>query len=161
MALLGYYLPIGAGSTGSLGKWSSLPMLLVLLVAVLLGLVAQLGREGRELSSDNRRYRRYFDLLGWRWGRWQPLPPVVGVTLKFFTEVAKGDSTSWGIWDTSGQRYQKLVLLLSLQDSREGLVLNEFNTDELAVTRQAAQELATRFGVPVHEYLAPQRTRRR
>ena len=158
------YIPYSSSAASP--EWvRALTMLLIVLALLLSGLVAGLGRQGTELSPDNRFYRSYFELLSWRFGQWQPLPPVVGITLKFFTEVTRGNAgngaASWGVWDTSGVRYQKLVLLLSLQNSTTGLVINEFSADELPQARQAAQEAATRFGVPVREYLVPQRPQRR
>lgn len=164
MAFFGY-LPANYGYSSSPEWVRSLAMLLILVVMLGTGLLAALGREGTDLSPDNRYYRRYFGLLGLRLGRWQLLPPVVGITLKFYSEVARGNAgngpSSWGIWDTAGVRYRKLVLLLSLQGSATGLVVGEFSTDNLEAARQAAQALAGRFGVPVREYLVPQRTRRR
>jgi hypothetical protein len=164
--LLLVYFPASYSSTASPEWVRGLTMLLILLALLLAGLVAGLGRQGTDLSADHRFYRYYFGLLGWRWGRWQPLPPVVGVTLKFYTEVSRGNAgngpASWGIWNTSNVHYEKLVLLLSLQNSTEGLVLREFSSTELTEARQVAQEVASSFGnVPVHEYLAPQRNRRR
>jgi hypothetical protein len=162
MLLFAFSIPVGS-SSGSPEWLVNLTMLLILLALLLGGLGAAIGHNGLEISGDSRFYRNYFGILGWHIGRWQPLPPVVGITLKFYTEVSGGISGngagSWGVWDSSGVRCEKLVLLLSLQSTREGLILKEFTSNELAVARHAAQEVATRFGgVPVREYLLPART---
>ena len=86
------------------------------LLAVLVDCLAKLGVE---IGSDRKAYRNCFVLFGWRLGQWKPLPTVVGVTLKYFSYIARGVSTpggatSWGIWNKSSQRHEELVVMLSL-----------------------------------------------
>ncbi|RZK45396.1 MAG: hypothetical protein EOO59_21150 [Hymenobacter sp.] len=67
---------------------------------LLVALVSVVGHTAVEISSDNRYYRTYFGLLGLRLGRWQLLPPVTGVTLKFFSTQGSGPAPSAGSWST-------------------------------------------------------------
>lgn len=131
---------------------------------LLVKLAAKAGRTTVEFSADHRQYRQGWQLLGLQTGTWKPLPPVVGVTLKYFSTTSSepvAGIDSWGTWNTSTTRHEKLVLLLSLQNSATGLIIDEYGPDDLAAAREAAQALAARFGVEVREYLVPQRTRRR
>ena len=127
--------------------------------AVLLGLAAWLlssrGYAGKELTTDFAQVRDYYDLLGWRFGRWQKLPVIVGVTLKRYS-VLQSDrpaAMGWGSWQNATRRVEELVIMLSVQDSRQGLIVGRTAVAELTATTEAAQRLAAHLGVPLNCYL--------
>ena len=115
------------------------------------------GCTGLEISPDRRRSRDYWGVLGLRFGSWQPLPPVVGVTLKYYATLAAGRSgpTSWGIWQQSSRRYEELVLMLSLHNQPTGIITGRYTLDEVNEAIDFAHELAAYFDVPVNQYLPP------
>ena len=113
---------------------------------------------GLEISADRRHRRDYWGLLGRRFGRWQPLPPVVGITLKYHSTVAKAgrpSALSWGIWKPASRRHQELVLMLSLSKQPTGLIVGRYDLDDVNAAIDFAHELAEYFDVPVNQYLPP------
>jgi hypothetical protein len=129
-------------------------------VACVLGIMAWLisctGSTGVEISPDFRQSREYTGFLGWRLGSWQPLAPVVGVTLKYFSELDQArtvNGSSWGIWNNMPRRHEELIVMLSLQRSATGLILAYFGPDDVNVAIDFAHDTAERFRVPVNQYL--------
>lgn len=129
-------------------------------VASLGGLAAGLGlgavRSGIEISPDLRRSREYLALAGWRVGAWQPLAPVVGVTLKYYSTLEKAatsSTTHWGVWNDAQRRREELIVMLSLQHSATGLIVAHFGLDDVNVAIDFAHDTAARFDVPVNQYL--------
>lgn len=129
-------------------------------VAGLAGLALVLGFSslgaGLEFSPNLQRYRNYFALRRWRVGRWQPLCPVVGVALKYYSSVAKSgdsDSTSKYTWKNSQGRHEELIVMLSQQQSKTGIIMAHFSLDAVNDAIDFAHELADYFQVPVNQYL--------
>ena len=126
-------------------------------VAILIGC---LGKVGVELRNDRKAYRDCFMLFSWRLGQWQPLLPVVGVTLKYFSYVSKkgktpGSPFNWGIWNQGSQRHEELVVMLSLEHSRIGLIIKRFELDDVNQAIDMAHDTAEFFDVVVHQFLPP------
>lgn len=127
-------------------------------LCVLAVLVGCSGKLGIELRNDRKAYRNCLVLFGWRLGNWKPLPSVVGVTLKYFSYISRGVSTpsgatSWGIWSKSSQRQEELVVMLSLEHSRTGLIIKRFELDDVNQAIDMAHDTAEFFDVPVHQFL--------
>lgn len=113
---------------------------------------------GLEISDDRQRSRDYRGLLSWRFGRWRPLPPVVGITLKYYATRAKAgrpSAISWGVWKPASRRHEELVLMLSLQNRLTGLIIGRCALDDVNEAIDFAHELAEYFDVPVRQYLPP------
>ena len=124
------------------------------LLWVLLGLV----HTGLEISTDCRQRRAYWGLLGRRVGRWQPLPPVVGVTLKYYATLEKAgrpSARSWGVWKPANRRHEELVLMLSLQNRATGFIIGRCALNDVNAAIDFAHEVAAYFDVPVNQYLPP------
>lgn len=113
---------------------------------------------GLEISADRRHRRDYWGLLGRRFGRWQPLPPVIGITLKYYATVTKAGQpnvTSRNTWKPARRRSEELVLMLSLHNQPTGLIVGRYDLDEVNEAIDFAHELAEYFDVPVNQYLPP------
>ena len=113
---------------------------------------------GLEISADRRHRRDYWGLLSRRFGRWQPLPPVVGITLKYHSTVTKAGQpnvTSQHTWKPARRRSEELVLMLSLPNQPTGLIVGRYDLDEVNEAIDFAHELAGYFDVPVNQYLPP------
>ncbi|TDN40402.1 hypothetical protein A8B98_13230 [Hymenobacter sp. UV11] len=120
------------------------------------GLLLSSVEAGTEISPDLSQSRQYLSLLRWRVGRWQSLPPVVGVTLKYYSTLEKGDTastTSWGVWSNPRNRHEELIVMLSLQQRTNGFILAHFSPDDVNDAIDFAHDTAERFRVPVNQYL--------
>ena len=114
-----------------------------------------LAKVGMEFSADHRASREFYSLFGRKFGRWKPLPPIVGVTVKYFSEVASitPGSYSWGIWNTAPKHYEKLVVMLSVQDKPVGIIIGNFPLGDVNEALDFAHNIAEEFAVPVHTFL--------
>jgi len=114
-----------------------------------------LTKAGMEFSADHRAVREYYSLFGWRFGRWQSLPPIVGVTVKYFSEIVSPTPGrySWGIWNDAPWHYAKLVVLLSVKNNPVGMVVGNFSLNEATEALDFARVMAEGFAVPVHTFL--------
>lgn len=66
---------------------------ILLFLLVIAGLaVASSGHTALEISQDLHHFRKYYAVLGYKIGDWRPMPTVVGVTIKYFATIAKGNS---------------------------------------------------------------------
>jgi len=131
-------------------------------VASSIGLVVYLlfssVQTGLEISADMRQSRDYLALVRWRFGSWQPLPPVVGVTLKYYSTLEKASTssaTSWGVWNNPQRRHEEIIVMLSLQHSASGLIVAHFGADDVNAAIDFMHDTADRLRVPVHQYLPP------
>lgn len=117
-------------------------------------LVVSLGRAGIEISPDAHSYREYYSLFNWRSGRWQQLPPIVGVTLKQYAELTPVNPRySWGIWNSAPTLSKELILMLSIQNSSTGMILSHFSVSDTDQAIECAHEVAKVFNVKVNIYL--------
>ena len=126
------------------------------LVGTMAWVISCTGSIGVEISPDFRQSREYTGFLGWRLGNWQPLAPVVGVTLKYFSELDQArtvNGSSWGIWNNMPRRHEELIVMLSLQRSATGLILAYFGPDDVNAAIDFAHDTAERFRVQVNQYL--------
>ena len=114
-----------------------------------------LTKVGMEFSADHRAVRAYYSLFGRRFGRWQPLPPIVGVTVKYFSEVVSPTPGrySWGIWNDAPRHYAKLVVLLSVKNNLVGIVVGNFSLDKATEALDFARNMAEGFAVPMHTFM--------
>ena len=130
-----------------------------LLLAVLLPLPWALLKAfytGVDLSPDRRLFRSYFGLLGLKIGSWQPLPPVVGVTLKYYSKLQRSNSRySRGILGAAARRAEELVVLLSVRNSATGIIVGRFSLDDVNPAIDFAHDLAEELDVGVNMYLPP------
>jgi len=128
------------------------------LLSILVWLVLCTVQTGQKLSPDLQRNRDYFGIVGRRFGSWQPLPPVVGVTLKYYATLEKASitsATSWGIWNNPQRRHEELIVMLSLQHRASGLIVAHFGADDVNAAIDFAHDTADRLRVPVNQYLPP------
>ncbi|AMR25919.1 hypothetical protein A0257_01615 [Hymenobacter psoromatis] len=125
------------------------------LICLALWILISRGYAGKEISAEFTQVRDYYDLLGWRFGSWQKLPTIVGVTLKKFSVLQSRmpAAMSWGSWQNSTGRLEEIVIILSVQHSRQGIIIGRTSVETLDQTTEAANRLAAHFGVPVNLYL--------
>lgn len=121
-------------------------------------LLVQRGQPGIELKKNRKAYRNYFAIFGWRLGWWQPLPKVIGVTLKYYSSLSGNDatpsgSTSWGVWKKQSQRSEKLILMLSVLHSTTGFTVYYYEPEDVNDAIDTAHKMADFFGVPMHQFL--------
>jgi hypothetical protein len=111
---------------------------------------------GVELSADRRQFRSYFGLLGLKIGRWEHLPPIVGVTLKYYSKIQRSNSRySRGILGAAARRAEELVVLLSVRNSPTGIIVGRFSLDDVNPAIDFAHDLADELDVGVNMYLPP------
>ena len=118
-------------------------------------LLIVLTKAGMEFSTDCRSFREYYSLFGWRFGRWEQLPAIVGVTVKYFSETTSvtPGRYSWGIWNDSPRQCEKLVVMLSVKNKPIGIVIGDFSLDDVNEAMSFAHNIAEGFAVPVHTFL--------
>lgn len=109
-----------------------------------------LAKAGMEFSEDHRSFREYYSLFGRRFGHWEPLPPIVGVIVKYFSETATASKYSWS--DTP-IHYEKLIVMLSVQNKSVGIIIGDFSLDDVNPAIDFAHDIAEEFSVPVHIFL--------
>lgn len=155
VAILNFIVPL-VTFFGLVGLGYS-PLLSAGIALVLCVVSARLVHTGVEIDPVKKIQRTYYTALGRSVGTWKPLPPVTGVTLKYFSSRSRKADT-WGVWNEGDQRNEKLILLLSVAGSRTGITLQSFFTSSLPEAHQFAQEMADKLEVPLHVYLPPHLT---
>jgi hypothetical protein len=134
------------------------------LLAAGIGLVSCIGahwlvQTGVEVDIKRGVQRTFYSILGNSVGSWKPLPPVIGVTLKYFSAISRNATpsarNSWGIWKDSDKRNEEIIVMLSITGSSTGITLQTFPIDGLSVAVDFAQDLADQLGVPLNTYLSP------
>lgn len=119
--------------------------------------IAMLGQHGLEIDPAQARMRTYHSLFGYSVGRWQPLPSVVGVTIKYFayttTNATPSGNSSWGIWNDSRQFSKEIVTMLSVAGSSTGIILQTYALEQAAEAVDFGQTLADQLAVPLNNYL--------
>jgi hypothetical protein len=110
------------------------------LVSGIVGLACCVGahwlvQTGVEIDTTRRLHRTYYSVLGNVVGPWEPLPPVTGVTLKYFSTVSRNSTlsaqNSWGIWKDGDKRNEELIVMLSVARSNTGITLQSYSLDRL------------------------------
>lgn len=121
-------------------------------LALAVCLIIVLIKSGMEFSSDYHSFRKYYSLFGWRLGRWEKLPPIVGITVKYFSEIS-GTSQSKYSWKNAPTHYEKLIVMLSVKNKSVGIIIGNFSLDDVNPAIDFAHNIAEGFGVPVHIFL--------
>ena len=114
-------------------------------------LMITLGHSGLEFSPDCLTYRYYHKILGYRFGRWQTLPTVVGVTVKYFSTRRK--SSSKYEWSNASKQNEVLIIMLSIANARGGIIIAYFSMDDVNQASDFAHKVAEKLHVPVNIYL--------
>jgi hypothetical protein len=88
-------------------------------------------------------------------GRWQLLPPVIGITVKYYSSITRVRAK----YNQGSTRYrsEEVVVMLSVKGSTTGFIIGRFATDEVNTAIDLAYDTATGFRVPVNMYLPPDR----
>jgi len=130
-------------------------MWLAVLILLALATLAGSGHTALELSSDHQYYRKYYAVLGLKMGRWQLLPPVIGITVKYYSSITRVRAK----YNQGSTRYrsEEVVVMLSVKGSTTGFIIGRFATDEVNTAIDLAYDTATGFRVPVNMYLPPDR----
>ena len=110
---------------------------------------------GKEISADHTKIRDYYSMVGYRFGSWQQMPVVVGIIVKYFSALDSRlpASLSWGNWQNTTKRLEELVIMLSVQGARQGVIVGRASVDNLGQVREFAKRLAASLGVPVSMFL--------
>lgn len=116
-----------------------------------------LVQTGLEVDLSKGSQRTYYSILGNPTGSWKPLPPVRGITLKYFSTTSHNttpsSTNSWGMWKDANKRNEEIIVMLSIAGSSTGITLQTFPIEGLPAAVDFAQGLADRFGVPLNTYL--------
>lgn len=125
-----------------------------IIIGLLLWLITSASYPGLEFSQDCRYMRNYYGLFNYKIGRWERLPIIIGVTIKQFSELSKSTSTyDVGVWDSSSKLYTEVIIMLSVKDSSNGIIIARFSKNDIAQAIELASNTAEKFGVPVNTYL--------
>ena len=94
----------------------------------------------QELALDlpQQRYRRFANFFGFKHGYWQPLPDITGVVVKYFSEYEVADRRRWQV-ESAQTSY---VLLLSVRNSEQGIVVRKFAYSRKAEALELAGDIA-------------------
>ena len=90
------------------------------------------------LDVPQRRYRRFVRLFGFTYGRWEPLPDIAGVVVKYYSEYETANRRQWQV-ESARASY---VLMLSVRDSAQGLVIKKFAFRHKEAALQLARDVA-------------------
>jgi len=117
---------------------------------ILLGLSMGFMYKGMGFDIAGNRYRIYTGFFRWRFGTWQPLPSIVGVTVKDFSKNATSG-------EPGGMRADKIgycVLMLSVRNSSQGVILQKFPLSQWDYAMALGAQIARAFRVPIHSFLS-------
>ncbi|WP_303311949.1 hypothetical protein [Hymenobacter sp. BT730] len=92
-------------------------------VLIITGLILRTEPSEFELDLPGRRYRRFTNVFGVKSGEWQPLPPITGVVVKYFSEYEIAGRRGWQV--ETAQIYY--ILMLSVQNSPQGIIIEKFS----------------------------------
>jgi len=112
---------------------------------------------GTEVDTTRRLQRTYYTLMGYSFGHWEPLPPIAGITLKYFSTISSNKTpsarNSWGIWNDGNKRNEEVVVMMSVAHSSTGIIIKTVPLSELQAALEYAQLLAQQLDVPLNTYL--------
>jgi hypothetical protein len=128
----------------SVGSW--LPGAFLIVLALIRGLLYK----GIEIDVARQRFRFYLAVFPFRLGSWQALPTVDGVALRHFSSLVSSGRA--GRMRADKDNYT--VVMLSVQGSDTGLILERFPLRAQAKAAAFAQEVASYLQVPVRSYSA-------
>ena len=104
--------------------------------------------KGLGFDLSGKRYRVYTGLFDWRFGTWEVLPPISGVTVKYFSELVTSGKAGRMRTDQVGY----YVLMLSVVDSPQGLILQRFGLNQKEYALELSEQIANIFQVQVATY---------
>ena len=125
---------------------------LVALLVPLLGSQLLVRQRAFAVDRGRRRYCHCALFFGLPIGRWQPLPTIVRVVLKPYSEYQRPTEGrgSMGVWQTTWA-LKSSVVLLSVEGSSQGIVVGKAPAAREAEARQVARQLAAYLGVELWE----------
>lgn len=118
---------------------------------IVMGLVPCLLHKGGEFDLARRSFRSFVAPVGLgalRMGSWEALPPIVGVTIKYFAKLV----TSGRPGRMRTDNIESFIVMLSVQDSTQGIIIGEYGLHERARAEIFAQEIADHLAVPLKIY---------
>ena len=118
------------------------------LLGLLLGTSLGFMYKGIGFDLSGKRYRIYTGLFQFRFGTWANLPPISGVTLKRFSEI----HTSGEPGRMREDKFTKFILMLSVSNSREGVILQKFNSNAKDYAIEIGEQVAEIFNVQLAVY---------
>ena len=105
--------------------------------------------EGIDFDLDCKRYRLYTGLHRWKIGAWKQMPTIVGVTIKYFSELVTTE-------DETGLRTDKnarLILMLSVANSSQGIIIQQFDLTEKKFALITGERIAAILRVPLAPFM--------
>ena len=97
--------------------------------------------QGITFDQNNQRYKLYRSVAGIKFGAWQQAPNFARVVVKYHTHVHRSDSKY--TWAGTSNHTEEYVLLLSISNARNGIVLRKYALSGLEEARLTAATLAT------------------
>jgi hypothetical protein len=101
------------------------------------------AKEIFELDLDHNTYRKSYALLGLPSGSWRKLPEVQAVMVKQFSQYQAS-----GTYAADAPATYHIVML-SVVNSRVGIIVQKYPDDEESAAQAVAQELAHYLAVPL------------
>ena len=80
------------------------------------------------------------------------MPTVIGVTVKYFSTRSK--SSSKYQWSNALKQNEVIIVMLSIEDARKGLIVAYFSMDDVNQASDFAHEITEKLRVPVNIYLS-------
>jgi hypothetical protein len=119
------------------------------LFGLLLGVSLGFMYKGISFDLPGKRYRIYTGLFQFRFGTWEILPSITGVTIKYFSEIITSGKPGRMRDDKIGH----YILMLSRSNSSQGIILQRFSLDEEGYAIMLGQKISEVFQVPLATYL--------
>ena len=119
------------------------------LAGLILGLILGFLYKGFGFDLSAKRYRVYTGLFQWRFGGWEPLPSVVGVTVKYFSQLTTSGEPGRLRTDKSGE----YILMLSIENSANGVILQRFGSNQAEYALELGKRVANVFDVRLTSFL--------
>lgn len=115
------------------------------LFGLLLALSAGFLYKGLGFDLDARCYRVYTGLFKWKFGAWEHLPTICGVTIKYFSVL----STSGRQGRMRTDKIGEYILILSVSGSIQGIVLQRFSLNQKEYALALGNQIAQFMQVPL------------
>ena len=103
--------------------------------------------QGVSFDLKNRRYKLFRSWAGLRIGAWQKLPTIQRIVIKNYSYAHTSDSKY--NWSARTERIKEYVLLLSIANSRSGVILRNYPDDGLEEAQLTAASLSAVLNVEV------------
>lgn len=119
------------------------------IIGLLLGASLGFLYKGIGFDLPNQRYRIYTGLFQFRFGRWTTLPAVVGVTIKYFSELV--DCGDEGV--VRNEKIGCYILMLSVEHASNGIILQRFGLNRKKYVIKLGQIISDLLDVPLATFL--------